>query len=321
MRFFGFVFTLLLIYTLSALIFWGHSLQKQAKEIYDVERRYLSYSVDSNIYPVYFKRKADELEQKLYRRNMQYYGEGSTLGLILLAGAAVVYSSLRRRVRLQKQQNNFMLAVTHELKSPIAGMKLSLQTLERRTLTEAQKAQLLHRCIQESDRLDDLANNMLITSQIEGRQYKKAHETVDLSELARSTGDLYHQRLGDRFMARIDPGCAVQGDRLLLQMAMHNLIENAVKYTPSDATILLAISRRDEDICIQVSDTGKGIPDSEKRRIFSKFYRIGDEATRKTKGTGLGLYLTSKIVAQHKGRITIKDNMPQGAVFTISLPR
>lgn len=321
MRFFGFVFTLLLIYVIAALVFWGHSLQKQNKELFEVENRALHFRIDSVIYPVLYAREQHYLEDRLERRRMQYYGEGGTLGLILLAGAAVVYSSLRRRVRLQKQQNNFMLAVTHELKSPIAGMKLSLQTLQRRKLTEEQRAQLLSRGIQESDRLDDLANNMLITSQIEGRQYKKAHEEVDLSELARSSADVYEHRLGDRFIARIDPDTTVTGDRLLLQMAMHNLIENAIKYTPPEATITLSISRRDEDVCMQVADTGKGIPDSEKRRIFSKFYRIGDEATRKTKGTGLGLYLTAKIVSQHKGRITIKDNAPHGAVFTITIGR
>jgi signal transduction histidine kinase len=321
MRFFGFVFTLLLIYVLAALIFWGHSLQKQSRIIYEAERQTLHFRIDSTIYPVLYAREADELEHRRDMRRSQYYGEGITLGLILLAGAAVVYSSLQRRVRLQKQQNNFMLAVTHELKSPIAGMKLSLQTLQRHNLTDAQRAQLLNRGIQESDRLDDLANNMLITSQIEGRQYKNANEAVDLSELAESSADVYAQRLGDRFVARIEDDCRVTGDQLLLQMAMHNLLENAIKYTPAEATISLTVSKRNDDICLQVADTGNGIPDSEKRRVFNKFYRIGDEGTRRTKGTGLGLYLTSKIVTQHKARISIKDNMPHGAVFTITLPR
>ncbi len=321
MRFFGFVFTLLLIYVLAALIFWGHSLQKQSRIIYEAERQTLHFRIDSTIYPVLYDREAQELEQRLNMRRSQYYGEGITLGLILLAGAAVVYSSLQRRVRLQKQQNNFMLAVTHELKSPIAGMKLSMQTLQRRNLTDEQRAQLLKRGIQESDRLDDLANNMLITSQIEGRQYKQASETLNLSALAAASADVYSHRLGDRFAAHIDPDTEVQGDQLLLQMAMHNLLENAIKYTPPDATITLTVSKRDEDICIQVSDTGNGIRDSEKRRVFNKFYRIGDEGTRRTKGTGLGLYLTAKIAAQHKGRISIKDNLPHGAVFTITLPR
>lgn len=321
MRFFGFVFTLLLIYVLAAFAFWGHSLQKLSREIYDGEQVLLKYRIDSAVYPVLYAREQQILDDRLRVKRMQYYGEGGTLGLILLIGAAVVYSSLLRRVRLQKQQNNFMLAVTHELKSPIAGMKLSLQTLQRRALTDEQRAQLLHRGIQESDRLDDLANNMLITSQIEGRQYKKAFEDVDLSELAGSSAEVYAQRIGERFTARIEPDCVVLGDRLLLQMALHNLLENAIKYTPKDAIITLTISRREEGICMQVADTGKGIPDSEKRRVFSKFYRIGDEATRRTKGTGLGLYLTAKIVAQHKGRISIKDNAPHGAVFTITLPR
>lgn len=240
--------------------------------------------------------------------------------LILFGGAAVVQTSLRRNVALQRQQNNFMLAVTHELKSPIAGMKLSLQTLERRQLTDQQRAQLLHRCIQESDRLADLCNNMLLTSQIEGRQYRAAHEAVPLSELVMENADTFKARYPGRVITDIDHDCFVIGDMLMLQMALNNLLENAIKYTPDGTPIQVILKCHKGESVLQVIDQGGGIPDHEKKKVCTKFYRVGDEATRRTKGTGLGLYLTSRIVKEHKGRLLIRDNSPQGAIFQIHLP-
>ena len=107
---------------------------------------------------------------------------------------------------------------------------------------------------------------------------------------------------------------------LLLQMTITNLLENAIKYTPPGSPIEVRLEKDKREVCLQVSDCGHGILDSEKSKIFTKFYRIGDEATRRTKGTGLGLYLTSRIVRQHKGRLTVKDNIPNGAIFQITLP-
>jgi signal transduction histidine kinase len=320
MRFFTTVYTLLLLYTIAALLFWGLSLQRQSRIIYDVERAALQRETDTIRQAAFYNRRLSELKEQLVKRKKQYLGEGITLMLILLGGATVVYTSLQRKVRLQRQQNNFMLAVTHELKSPIAGMKLSLQTLQRPQITVEQRARLLDRCIQESDRLADLCNNMLLTSQIEGRQYKAARETISLSDLVERSADIYMARYPGRITTNIQTGCAVTGDMLMLQMALNNLLENAIKYTPEDTPIEISLLRGSGRATLQVADTGPGIPDSEKKKVFSKFYRIGDEATRRTKGTGLGLYLTAKIVQQHKGTLNVKNNTPRGAVFEISLP-
>jgi signal transduction histidine kinase len=320
MRFFTTVYTLLLLYTIAALLFWGFSLQRQSRVIYGIEREALQQKIDSVSQPQLYRQEVDKLNDHLSKRNKQYIGEGSTLLLILLIGAAVVFTSLQRNVRFQRQQNNFMLAVTHELKSPIAGMKLSIQTLQKHKLSEAQESQLLARCIQEADRLADLCNNMLITSQIEGRQYKTAREKLSLSELIENAAAVYSSRYPDRIVAFIQPDCMVQGDMLLLQMTITNLLENAIKYTPPGSPIEVRLEKDKREVCLQVSDSGHGIQDSEKSKIFTKFYRIGDEATRRTKGTGLGLYLTSRIVRQHKGRLTVKDNIPTGAIFQITLP-
>ncbi len=180
--------------------------------------------------------------------------------------------------------------------------------------------QLISRCIKEANRLNDLCNNMLFVSQIEGRQYKQAKEPFDLSDFLKNVVKDYETRYPRRFVDDIKPGFSVTGDRVMLHMAINNLLENALKYTPEDSRVAVTLFGRDNSIVLQVADNGAGIPDNEKKKIFNKFYRVGSEESRKTKGTGLGLYLANKIVLQHKGRIVVKDNTPSGSIFEICLP-
>ena len=320
MRFFTSVNLVLLIYTIAILIFWETALQKQSGRIYAQEVLTLKGQVDSTGEPDRYNQELTGLQHKLSTRTKQYLGEGSTFLLVILIGAGVVYSSFSRNLRVSRQQNNFMLSVTHELKSPIAAMKLNLQTLERHKLDEEKRNLLLERCIKESDRLNELCNNMLLASQIEGRQYKPARELIDFSTMVEDAVGDYAVRYPRRFDEDIDAGCKVSGDRVMLQMAINNLLENAVKYTPDDKPVTIRLAQKQANVVLQVVDEGQGIPDNEKKKVFAKFYRIGSEESRKAKGTGLGLYLTSKIIHQHKGKITVKDNTPNGAVFEVCLP-
>lgn len=319
MKLFNTVYILLLCYIIAALVFWGFSLQKQSHIIFQHERALLGTVADSATQPLWFASHMQELEEKRERRTKQYIGEGSTFLLIIFIGAAVVYSSFRRSIRLSRQQNNFMLSVTHELKSPIAAIKLNLQTLERHTLDADKREQLLTRCIKESDRLNDLCNNILLASQIEGRQYVAARERLDFADMIEDTIRTYNIRYPDRFLADIQPA-EVIGDNLLIQMAVNNLLENAIKYTPADKIIKVRLHQQQKNVCLEIIDEGTGIPDNEKRKIFNKFYRVGNEETRKSKGTGLGLYLTSKIMQQHYGKISVRDNIPTGSIFELQLP-
>lgn len=321
MRFSNILYILLFAYTIAALVFWGFSLDKQSKIIYEQELLHLRSQTDSLAEPEQFNAQKAQFEDKRERRKKQYLGEGSTFLLVILIGGAVVYSSFLRSIRLSKQQNNFMLSVTHELKSPIAAMKLNLQTLEKYQLDEDKKHTLIDRCIKESNRLNELCNNMLLASQMEGRQYRPANEPLDVAEIVDHCVRDYAQRYPGRFQASIEPtGKRLNGDRLMLQMAVNNLIENAVKYSTPDKPIVVKLFAASNELCLQVIDEGVGIPDNEKHKIFRKFYRLGNENTRKTKGTGLGLYLTQKIVQQHHGRISVTDNIPSGTVFELQLP-
>jgi len=320
MRFFTSVHLLLLVYIISALVWWEVSLQKQSVRIYEQEVITLRSQVDSLREPVVYNNKLAPLRHELSLRTSQYIGEGATFLIVILIGAFVVYTSFVRRVMLSRQQNNFMLSVTHELKSPIAAMKLNLQTLEKHQLDEDKRMQLVSRCIKEANRLNDLCNNILIASQIEGRQYKQTRETFDISEMLEMIVKDYAIRYPRKFEEEITPGCSIIGDRVMLQMAINNLLENAIKYTRADKPIRVTLHTKQDIAILQIIDQGEGIADNEKKKIFNKFYRIGNEESRKSKGTGLGLYLTNKIVLQHKGRITVKDNTPRGAIFEISLP-
>lgn len=319
MNFFPTLYALLLVYVVAALVFWGVSLYKQSERIYDQELLHLRTQVDSISEMQKFNSAKAELNNKRLRRMKQYTGEGSTFLLIIMIGAGVVYSSYRRGTKLSKQQNNFMLSVTHELKSPIAAMKLNLQTLEKHKLDEARRYSLIEKCIKESDRLNDLCNNILMASQIEGNQYKPIFEKIDFTELINNISASYTHRYPERFASNMQIKHAViAGDALMLQMAVNNLIENALKYS-SDAVVIHIFTKK-KHVYFRVTDNGPGISDSDKQKVFRKFYRLGNEETRTSKGTGLGLYLTAKIIKEHGGKITIKDHKPKGAVFELELP-
>ena len=280
----------------------------------------LKGQIDSAASPVEYNQELVQLDNSLHRRTLQYIGEGSTFLIVIIIGAFVVYSSFRRSIKLSRQQNNFMLSVTHELKSPIAAIKLNMQTMEKHQLSEEKKALLVDRSVKEANRLNDLCNNILFASQIEGRQYKQSKERFNLSEMTEAAVQEYAARYPQRFEEEVTPGCYITGDKMMLQIVVNNLLENAVKYTPADKRISVLLEHEGAKAILKVMDQGAGIPDAEKKKIFNKFYRIGNEESRKAKGTGLGLYLVNKVVAQHKGRITIKDNEPAGAIFEVVLP-
>src|SRR5690606_22372514 len=155
------LFLLLLAYVIAALLFWGFSLHRHSEQIYRLQELHLKSVVDSFAHPDEFHREMEKLEQTRATRKKQYLGEGFTFLLVIFIGAAVVYSSFRRSIRLSRQQTNFMLSVTHELKSPIAAIKLNLQTLQRHQLDKEKKTLLIQQCIKEANRLNDLCNNML----------------------------------------------------------------------------------------------------------------------------------------------------------------
>ncbi len=320
MRVITLLYVLLLLYIVSALVFWGLSLNKQSNLILQNEIELLQKNIDSTANPEKYKEAYQALNNNANMRQHQYLGEGTTFLAIILIGAGVVYSSIRSNHKLSLQQKNFMLSITHELKSPLAAIKLNLQTLGRRTLDDDKKTLLLDRSIAETDRLNDLCSNLLIASQMESKEFRSAEEKLNftiLVETAVQENKLRNPR--HHYVAQLEPDCFTVGDKLLLQMMVNNILENAAKYAPSATEITISLKNSDDHLVLTIADEGIGIPNDEKQKIFHKFYRVGSEETRKTKGTGLGLYLTEKIINRHKGSVVIRDNEPAGAVFEVTL--
>ena len=187
-----------------------------------------------------------------------------------------------------------MMAITHELKTPIAITKLNLETLQKRSLTTEQQEKLIRATIQEANRLNLLCNNMLFANQIEAGRYYLTEETVNLSELCMEcVTDLIRRFPLRNIRHEVSPDIYMQGDLLMLQLAVNNLLDNAIKYSGKEDLVLLRIFETNKEIHLQVIDEGPGISSKDKDRIFEKYYRGNSE---KVKGTGLGLYLTKKIM-------------------------
>ena len=267
-----------------------------------------------------YTQQAGKIQQIQKRKTAQYIGEGFTFFLLIMAGAVFVSRSIKRQLKFSIEQQNFMMALTHELKTPIAVTKLNLETLQKRKLEETQQQRLIQTTLQEANRMNSLCNNMLLSSQIEARGFLMSNEEINLSELVAGCVQDFITRYPQRSITTsIAQEIFTDGDQLLLEMAVNNLVENAIKYAPKETAITVALAENKNTITLQVKDEGKGIPPEEKKKVFNKFYRVGNTATKGAKGTGLGLYLTERILHQHNGNISVTDNVPTGSIFTVSL--
>ncbi len=314
-----FIYWLLLLYIVSALVWWFISLNKQNTIMRNFEISNLYSSVDSAVNPGLYRQQLQKINDEHKRSKSKYTGEGSIFFLVILVGAAFVYRSVRRQFYLHQQQQNFMMAVTHELKTPISITKLNLETLQKYNLDADKQKKIIRTTLDETARLDFLANNILISSQLEGRRYKSSKEELDLSSLMKDCITDFRNHYPERIINdEIETDADVKGDALLLQMMINNLLENAIKYSTKESTVTASLKKHNNRIDLQVKDEGPGISVGEKKKIFSKFYRIGNETTRKTQGTGLGLYLCRKIARDHNADISVTDNKPRGSIFTVT---
>ena len=309
------IYWVLLAYIIAALVWWFVALNKQNKQMAIYKMQQL------NTTSISYTKDIEQLKNQQKRKTFQYLGEGITFFLLILAGAIFIFRAVRKQLRFGKEQQHFMMALTHELKTPIAVATLNLETLQKRKLEEPQQQKLIQNTLQEANRLNTLCNNMLLSSQIDASNYSLTNEDVNLSELVETSIAQYKNRFSShQFIKNINENNFIIGDRMLLQIAVNNLIDNAIKYSPKESEILINLFVRNNQTTLQVIDKGKGISQLDKQKIFDKFYRVGNAATKGAKGTGLGLYLTKNIIGKHKGNISVTDNLPNGSNFEIILP-
>lgn len=312
------LYLILFIYIIAALVWWFISLEKQSQEIAQLSYKSIDVVKDS-LSVTTLAEKVKIIDKEAKRNTGKYIAEGITFLLLIVIGAILVYRSIRRQFKLQQQQQNFMMAVTHELKTPIAVTRLNLETMQKYSLDQEKQKKLLRTTLDETNRLNFLTNNILVSAQLEGDRYSQAKDELDLSYLLKDCIQDFRNRFPDRlFHEEIENDADVLGDPLLLQMLINNLLENAVKYTSKEKVIKSLLTKKPGEVVLQIIDEGPGIPEEEKKKIFSKFYRIGNEETRKTQGTGLGLYLCRKIAEDHNADISVTNHLPQGSIFAVT---
>ncbi|WP_439504570.1 sensor histidine kinase [Sediminibacterium sp.] len=307
-----FVYWFLLLYMIAALAWWFIALEKQNSVMTSI--RIAELLKDD---PDYLK-KMDAIQEMSNRKTAQYIGEGITFLALILVGAVYVYRATRRQLKFSAQQQNFMMAITHELKTPIAVAQLNLETLQKRKLEEDKQQKLIANTLQEANRLNTLCNNILFTSQLDAGGYSVSFQELNLTDIVETCVDDCKSRFPERIINEaIEENRLMQGDSFLLQMLVNNLLENALKYSPKNLPIHVSLVTLGTKIAISIADLGQGINQQEKKKVFDKFYRSGDENTRKAQGTGLGLYLCKKIAEAHNGYISVTDNQPNGSTFTV----
>jgi len=293
-------------YLVFQLVWWGW-------QLYRLQFAYLKHLKDEGA-----TLPANALRNKIF----MIVGEGGVFLLLLFLGIWWIKKNVWQDLKRAQKEKNFLLAVTHELKTPIAAIRLNTQTLKNRKLTEEQSQDLCADIITESNRLETLVNNILLATQFEQNTVLGNWQKTDLSALVETQIKRFQQLFHERTVnSNIQSNIELEAEENMLVSLLFNLLENANKYSPVPEPISVTLKASEHIILLEISDLGIGIPIEERKSIFEKFHRVGNEETRSQKGTGLGLYIVKEICKAHKAEITIGDNSPRGSRFQITFSK
>lgn len=247
---------------------------------------------------------------------------------LIIAGLVIYTIFLVREIRRNEQQDSFLNAVTHELKTPITSIRLYLQTLERRALDDNQRRDFYRLMLDDTDRLLGTVEQVLRAGEIRQRSSRRNWQDVDFSAIIQDSLELARLRHGLsadalRFGEKPAGPITLMGNPEELRTAVANLIENAVKYSGRQPLIVVDVTTPNIDsVALRVRDNGVGIPHSELKRIFKRFYRVQSPAAGQVKGTGLGLFIVRSIARRHGGEAFAEsEGEGRGSTFTLRLPR
>jgi two-component system sensor histidine kinase SenX3 len=254
---------------------------------------------------------------------------GIVFFVLIITGLVLNTTFLVREIRRNEQHDAFINAVTHELKTPIASIRLYLETLKTREVDEARRAEFYDTMLADTDRLHGTVEQVLHAGRTAHKRRAINVSRVDLGQLVRECLELARRRHDlDEGAVRYTEsdaarGAGVAGDREELRAAVSNLVENAVKYSDKGVSVSVELDAPDErHVSVRVTDTGIGIHRNQLKRIFKRFYRVPGHFMARFKGTGLGLFIVRAIVERHGGRVYAEsEGLGRGSTFTIQLPR
>ena len=259
---------------------------------------------------------ADPLEQS-NRRILMIVGEGSVFLLILIFGLWKIRKSIQKELSLSQRQNNFLLSVTHELKTPLASNKLYLQTLMKHPQLDFNKKQeLLENAVQENKRLETMIENILTAAQLENASISIEKEEVNVSEIVQEIVQNWSKERVD-VKLNIQADIYFQIDVLILETCLYNLLDNAFKYSMNEPKIVVQLEKSKGGLRLSVQDEGIGVNEIDRAEIFKKFVRVGNEEIRSQKGSGLGLFIVKELLKIHNAEIKCIPNTPTGSNFII----
>lgn len=249
---------------------------------------------------------------------------GTTFLVLVLVGVVLYLALSVKEISLNQRQANFIDSVTHELKSPLASLKLYLQTLTRRNVTELQQADFFRYMLEDVERLDSLINHLLDAARVEQEAGADENSTVllnDMLETCASTACQRHRVSEEVVTLKTEPA-SVRGRLMDIEMIFRNLIDNAIKYSGDNPRVLIEswLDGRGH-VIVRIADNGPGIPAKLRRKIFGRFVRVGTELERSKPGTGLGLFIVRTLVKRMRGSITVRSQATgPGTVFEVQLP-
>lgn len=252
---------------------------------------------------------------------------GIILFVLLIFGLVLNTTFLIREIRRNEQHDAFINAVTHELKTPIASIRLYLETLKTREVDEAQRHEFYNIMLADSDRLLSTVEQVLRAGRTGHRRRRIANSVINVDEMVRECLERTRLRYGlneaHLVYTEAADGAKVSGDADELRAAFSNILDNAVKYSDDEVRVSVSVTAtEDKRVVVRVQDKGIGIPSAQLKRIFKRFYRVPGRFMARVKGTGLGLFIVHSVVRKHGGRVFAESpGLGHGSTFTIQLPR
>ena len=272
------------------------------------------------------KEFAEKIRPDLFTAEIQWLilFEGCFLMLVILAGVYVIFVYWNKQNRLNQLQSNFMASVSHELKSPLASIQLYLETLKYQQVSNEEGKDFVETMLSDTQRLSGLIDNILQSSKADPKSMALQFQSVNLGEFLSDVVKGHKRQFEEKQCSldlKLEASPTLSLDKRALRMVFNNLVSNALRYSPSGSSLNIHLHKVSNFWEVDFKDQGIGFDKKDMKKIFRKFYRVQNQDTQNIEGAGLGLFISSEIVKNHKGRLKVSSpGRGKGSIFSVLLP-